>query len=73
MTKKKENTVWFPLYVGSKKQNKETNSWIQTTNGTLPMGGDWQLIEKCEQISKYKLTVTTQSWGCKAQHRKYSQ
>ena len=37
----------------------------------------WQGVgrigEKGEGIKKYKLVVTEQSWGCKVQHREYSQ
>ena len=32
-------------------------------------GGSWGMGEKGEGIQKYKLAVTQQSWGCKAQYR----
>ena len=43
-------------------------------NGIVARGeGAWGLGGKGEGSEKYRLVVTKESWGCKVQHRKYSQ
>ena len=63
--------------IESKKQNKQVE-WKPTQRHRehfdgCQMGGGAGDGEKGEGIQKHKLVVTEQSWGCKVQHREYSQ
>ena len=55
------------------KQNR--NRPIGTENRLMvaTWEGGWGSDEKGEGIEEYRLVVTKQSWGCKVQHREYSQ
>ena len=55
------------------RQNR--NRLIDTENSVMVARGEWGwgVGERGEGIKKYKLAVTELSWGCKVQHREYSQ
>ena len=51
-------------------KQKETHRYRKHFDGCWMGGG---LDGTSEGIKKYKLVVMEQSWGCKVQHREYSQ
>ena len=53
-------------------KQKQTHRHREQTEGCR-WEGDWGLVEKGEGIKKYTLVVMKQPWGCKVQHREYSQ
>ena len=65
-------------YMWNLKNNisKQNRNRLRGTKNRL-MGADGRgvggLCEKGEGIERYRLVVTEQSWGCKVQHREYSQ
>ena len=79
---RKTNTIWFHLYMESKKQNKWTNKtkqnpWIQRKDWWLPEGkgvgngwnGEMGEGDQEVQTSSHKIN---KSWGCNIQHGGYN-